>query len=236
MSTCVSTRSIRTSALSGPQHERRDAGERGEDEAGAQHRAANGPLPGLHDRRLRSTGLPAGSVIECDLQDLCEVKAAPLGVLVDLLAAGEAVSRSRTHRRSPCGRAAGSARSPDRLADLARLGDEAERAGHPAAARLEDLGVDAHLREHRLLALEIEERLVMAVTTCTIAFRSRRGEREVLGLLHEHLAEQHRALPEDGGVLALGSKLWSSSLKTDAQLGSRTTTGSSLVEVWLHPG
>ncbi len=105
---------------------------------------------------------------------------------------------------------------------------ESKRAGHSAAARIRRLEIHAHLPQQRLFVTHLHERFLMAVAVQQHLARKRR--RLVAGrVLLEKFAEKKRLAGAGVGARrSSGNRLRSSSRKTEAQLGSSTTTGSPL--------
>ena len=105
---------------------------------------------------------PRRSFMQSHLQDLCEVQRFAVRALLDLLPATETignnqrVARRRPHRRQQHPLA-------DAHRDLVVLAIEAERPCHAATTGVERLELEADLLQHRLLGLELHDRLVMAV-------------------------------------------------------------------------
>ena len=146
----------------------------------------------------------AGPFVQRHLQHLRRVQRAPLGELLDLRLAGEPVGddQGASLRAS---RTAGSRRcSAIAHGDLVVPVLEAERPGQPAAARVEDLEVEAH-------ALESFRSALMPITAswwqwpCTIALRSQLRDVPVVGGFSQELAQGQHQVLEALGVEVVGA-------------------------------
>src|SRR3954465_8163390 len=138
------------------------------------------------------------------LGDLRDVKAPTTYGLLDLLATGEAVDdEERVGWPLPDRREELVLRDLHRHVVLLPL--QAERSGHPAAARINDVRLHAEPFQDFLLLLESKDRLVVAMSVDEGAGPERR---RVEVFLREELREGARLVGEPLRVLVVGKEAW----------------------------